>query len=88
MKLIIVCKEDSVTSLVSAVDIENNEEKWLLHWGVQEPWLSPKAGIPPVFWSKEELMPMPNGQPSWLEALCASLKPFLIVVFKWFLAGL
>lgn len=55
MELIIVSKEESRASLVSSVDTESNEEKWLLHWGVQEPWLSPKAGIPPVFWSKEEL---------------------------------
>lgn len=63
-------------------------KKWLLHWGVEEPWLNPKAGIPPVFWSKKQLMSMLNGQPSWLEALCASLKPFLVVMFKCFLAGL
>lgn len=52
MKLIIISK-DSVASLVSVVDIESDEEEWLLQ--VQEPWLSPKAGISPVFWSKEEL---------------------------------
>lgn len=82
MKLIILCKEDSVASLVSAVDTKSNEEKWPIGWGVQEPWLSPKAGIPPLFRRKEKLMSVPNEQPSWVEALRASLKPFPIVWFS------
>ena len=49
---------------------------------MQEPWLSPKAGIPPLFLRKEKLMSMPNDQPSWVEALHASLKLFLIVWFS------
>lgn len=81
MKLIIVSKEDSVASLLNAVDIEGNEEKWLLHWDVQKPQLSPKAGIPPVLWSKEELYVHAYWSALMAGGIVASLKPFL-VVFK------
>lgn len=45
--------------------------------------LSSKAGIPPLFQKKRELGSVPDNQPSCVEALHTSLKPFLV----WFSDG-
>lgn len=69
---------------MSDIGIKSNEAKWPAGWSVQGPWLSLKAGNPPLFQRKEKLMSMPNDQHLWVEALCTSPKPF---IFVWFSNG-
>lgn len=85
MKLIIINREDSVASLVIAIDTESNEESDCFTVVCRNHGSVPRQASYLCFGTRMGCTSMPNGQPSWLETLCASLKSFFVVVF---LAGL